>query len=85
MFTVSHNPPNGFSTAEKLSLFASFVEDLVPFHSPDKNHESQLDTVVAILKEVYANFAADFETLWTASASARVIACQQQTSINEQF
>ena len=52
MLTVSHSPPSGFSSAEKLSLFASFAEDFVPFQSPDKNHESQLDTVFAILKEV---------------------------------
>ena len=58
-------PPNEAFTTEKMSLLVSFAADPAPFHSPDENYASQLNTVVGILKELHADFAADLETLWT--------------------
>ena len=45
--------------SRELSLLVSVVEDRAPFETPDKNCESQLDTVVWILEEMYANVADD--------------------------
>ena len=55
-------PQNGAIAAE--NCHCSLRLDRAPFESPDKNYESQLDTVVGILRDMFAN---DEEWLWTVS------------------
>ena len=85
--TIRVLPSTGAFSAEKLSLLTSFAADPAPFQSPDKNYASQLDTVVGILKEMYANFAADLETLWTTEGQRQrgheLLVASKQTTINE--
>jgi hypothetical protein len=84
--TIRVLPSNAALKSEKLSLLARFA-DPAPFQSPDKNYASQLDTVVGILKEMYANFATDLETLWTTEGQRQrqheSLVANKQTTINQ--